>query len=90
MATALTLEEIIGRFRIDNDDIWEPYHWSDADITRYIAEAQDVICDAVNIFPDEVSVSYTADDPWVDRPEYITQVRGVFSTTDEISLRALE
>lgn len=87
MATALTIEELIAQFRTDNDDIYEPYMWSDVSITRYLSEAQDVLCDKVNIFPDEIEVAYSADDVWVARDDYITQVRGVFEGAETIQLR---
>ncbi len=87
MATALTLEELITRFRTDNDDGYLPYKWSDDDITRYLSEAQEVLCDKINLIPDELDVTYTSASTWVTRPEYITQVRDIFEGTETITLR---
>ena len=69
------LETLITRWRTDMEDTVAPYLWSDVEITEYFDEAQDEFLEMVDLIKKEISISYTASDPWVDIPYYVTRVR---------------
>jgi len=74
------LAALIERVRIDNDDIYDPYKWSDIELGTYLSAAQDFLCDELNLIPDVLTISYTADNALVGRPAYVTQVRHVYDS----------
>jgi len=78
-----TLSDLINQFRIDNDDTEKPYKWTDSEVCRYFDQAQERLCEKINIIPDVINFPYVVDDTTIIRPEYITQVRSVFDTSNE-------
>ena len=69
------LETLTARWRRDMEDTVEPYLWSDDEIREYFDEAQEAFCYKVDVLNHELTISYTASDPWVTIPWYVTRVR---------------
>jgi len=56
----MTLGELIATFRRDEDDNRVPYSWSDADITKWLNEAQEEACVRARLIFDDSSAVTTA------------------------------
>lgn len=79
------LADLVTIFRQDMMDQVEPYLWSDAEIYRYLAEAQDTFMDDTDYMASTETFTYTAGDLEVTVPYYITKVRHA-RTADETPL----
>jgi 3',5'-cyclic AMP phosphodiesterase CpdA len=70
------LDTLIARWRSEMEDTVEPYLWTNAEIVEYFGEAQDEFCEEVDVLNHELTINYTATDPWVSIPYYVTRIRG--------------
>lgn len=70
-----TLSELVHKFRHDQDDVVEPYLWSDEEVWGYLDEAEREFCQLSNAIPDDVEITYTANDATIAIPEYVTRIR---------------
>lgn len=70
-----TLSELVHKFRHDQDDVVEPYLWSDEEVWGYLDEAEREFCYRVNAIPYEWAPTYSATDTTIAIPEYITRIR---------------
>lgn len=69
------LDDLITMFRQDMMDQVEPYLWSEGEVLRYLAEAQDTFMDDTDYLAATETFSYFAGDLEVSFPSYITKVR---------------
>lgn len=74
----MTLVELITDVRRQIDDVTEPYLWSDDEITDYLDEAEDALCEDALCLPDQEELGYEASTGWLALPQYIVQIRAVF------------
>lgn len=74
----MTLVELIQDVRRQIDDVTEPYLWSDDEITDYLDEAEDALCEDALCLPDQEELGYGTGTGWLDLPQYIVQIRAVF------------
>lgn len=70
-----TTVELLAKFRLDNDDGALPYLWLDTEFDEYLDEAQDELCEYVDVIADELTVAYSISDTYITVPDYITRVR---------------
>jgi len=55
-----SLDELLTKFRQDQDDLVEPLLWSDEEIAGYLDEAQDEFCDLIDVLSSEINIAYVA------------------------------
>ena len=55
-----TNAELLDKFRHENDDLAEPYLWSDDEIFDYLDEAQDEFCELVDVLAGDLTIAYVA------------------------------
>jgi len=72
------ITELITFFRQDMSDETTPYLWSDLEIVRYLAEAQDEFMLRTKYAAETLSLSYTAGAEYVEVPYYISKVRTAY------------
>ena len=82
MGYALT--DLITMFRQDMQDEAAPYLWSDGEVKRYLAEAQDYFMHETMYMASTETFTYSADDLEVTFPEYITQIRQAYDASENI------
>lgn len=70
-----TLSKMISIFRQEMEDQYEPYLYSDEEIIRYLAEAQDYFMEKTDYAADTLDFTYTAGATEVTLPHYITKIR---------------
>ncbi len=68
---------LLSRFRSDMDDQEAPYLWSDDEVNEYFDEAQEVLAEEADLLRDSITLAFTADEPRVVLPPYVTRVRQV-------------
>lgn len=77
------LAGLVAKFRADQDDLVDPQLWSDSEIYDYLDEAQEEICEEVDILSDNIEIPFVAAtvaaaDGELDVSSYrITRVRSV-------------
>ena len=74
----MSLVDLITDVRRQIDDLTEPYLWSDDEITDYLDEAEDTLCEDALCLPDQEELGYEASTGWLALPQYIVQIRAVF------------
>ncbi len=72
---AYDVDELLARFRLDQEDTAEPYLWEDEEMLAYLDEAQEVLAEDADLLRGELSLDYSADDLWLGIPEYVTRIR---------------
>lgn len=82
------LSDIVTMFRQDMMDQVEPYLWSEGEIFRYLADAQDTFMEATDYIASTETISYAAGALSVSYPSYITKLRQA-RTADENPLRVV-
>ena len=74
----MSLVDLITDVRRQIDDLTEPYLWSDDEITDYLDEAEDALCEDALCLPDQEELGYGTGTGWLALPQYIVQIRAVF------------
>ena len=64
----MTLSELIAQLRIELDDTEEDYLWSDAELTRYLNEAEIEACRRARLIIDSTNVEVTVIDVTAGNP----------------------
>lgn len=80
------LTDLVTIFRQDMMDQVEPYLWSDAEIYRYLAQAQDYFLENTEGIADSLPLTYSAGDLTVAVPEYVLRVRLAYDADEKALL----
>lgn len=88
----MTLSELIAQLRIELDDTEEDYLWSDAELTRYLNEAEKEACRRARLIIDSSNVEVTvidvdAGDPVCDVDPRVIRILEAVPTWDNRPLR---
>jgi len=79
-----SVEQLITMFRQDMNDEAEPYLWTDDEVRRYLAEAQDYfLYETRSLLDDNVGLSYKAGATSVSLPPYTIKIRHAYNQADE-------
>lgn len=83
------VEQLITEFRRQMDDVVEPYYWSEPEILQYLNLAQQRFCAFTYVLKGSEPVAVTADDPWVDIPSYVVEIRKAYLASNGRKLDVL-
>jgi hypothetical protein len=75
----MTPDELLNLFRLETDDVAEPYLWSDLEFFTYLNEAQDTFVRRIGGIPDSSSpitkITYNANDEFIKYDERIMRIK---------------
>lgn len=88
----MTLAQLLEQLRIELDDVEEDYLWSDAELTRYLNEAEKEACRRARLIidstlPDVTEINVTASTPVCDVDPRIIRILDVIPSWDNRPLR---
>ena len=80
--------ELLGVFRLEADDLVEPYLWSDEEFYRYLNDAQDVFVREIGGIADRRSpltkITYKANEQFKTFDERIMRIKGAFDEDNNV------